>query len=635
MMMNTPWGKLLTTIGAFLLLAPGAEALEIKSPDGKLAVAVEVRSCGDKPGCLFYRVNYRGRTVLADSQLGLTLADAPPLEQGFQIVSSNTSSHDETWKPVCGERSQYRDHYEQLLLDLQDNQSPPRKLQLIFRVYDEGAAFCYNFPQQPALPQFTISAENTRFQFTGDHTVWAVYTAQGDYAGIRKPGGAMPLSKIKPGLERPLPVRIADDLYAALGEARLVDFARMKFHLAPGLQNALESLLDGPVIVKTPYRSPWRVVMVADCPGKLLENNGIFLNLNEPCAIPDTSWIKPGKVIRDVTLSTAGGKACVDFCAARNMQYVLFDAGWYGKESDRHSDASKVNVASKDAPGKQRLDLPGVIAYGKSKGIGVILYVNHVALEQQMDEVLPLYEQWGVAGVKFGFVNVGPQKWTDWLNEGARKCAARRLMLDVHDEYRPSGYTRTYPNWMTVEGIGGNEEFPTPIHNATLPFSRFLVGAADYTFCWYSNRLKNSHAHQLAISVIFYSPWTVLYWYDRPQQYRGEKELEFWDGLPTVWDDTRVINGRIGEYVTVARCKGRDWWVGTIHAVKNGPLAIPLGFLEPGKKYTATIYSDQTPDGSDPHAVKITTLPVDSTMVLPVDIPSNGGHAMRITPVAE
>ena len=634
-MILTQAGKLLAAIGAFLLLASWAGALEIKSPDGKLAVAVEVRSCGDKPGCLFYRVNYRGRTVLADSQLGLTLADAPPLEQGFQIVSSSTSSHDETWKPVFGERSQYRDHYEQLLLDLQDNQSPPRKLQLIFRVYDEGVAFCYNFPQQPALLQFIISAENTRFQFTGDHTVWAVYTAQGDYAGIRKPGGATPLSKIKPGLERPLPVRIADDLYAALGEARLVDFARMKFHLAPGLQNALESLLDGPVNVKTPYRSPWRGVMVADCPGKLLENNGIFLNLNEPCAIPDTSWIKPGKVIRDVTLSTAGGKACVDFCAARNMQYVLFDAGWYGKESDRRSDASKVNVASKDAPGKQRLDLPEVIAYGKSKGIGVILYVNHVALEQQMDQVLPLYEQWGVAGVKFGFVNVGPQKWTDWLNEGARKCAAHRLMLDVHDEYRPSGYARTYPNWMTVEGIGGNEEFPTPIHNATLPFSRFLVGAADYTFCWYSNRLKNSHAHQLAISVIFYSPWTVLYWYDRPQQYRGEKELEFWDGLPTVWDDTRVINGRIGEYVTVARRKGRDWWVGTIHAVKNGPLAVALGFLEPGKKYTATIYSDQTPDGSDPHAVKITTLPVDSTTVLPVDIPSNGGHAMRITPAGE
>jgi Glycosyl-hydrolase 97 C-terminal, oligomerisation/Glycoside hydrolase 97 len=188
---------------------------------------------------------------------------------------------------------------------------------------------------------------------------------------------------------------------------------------------------------------------------------------------------------------------------------------------------------------------------------------------------------------------------------------------------------------MTVEGIGGNEVFPTPVHNATLPFSRFLAGAADYTFCWYSPRLQNSHAHQLALSVIFYSPWTVLYWYDRPQQYRDERELEFWDHLPTTWDDTRVINGQIGASVTVARRKGKQWRVGTIHAVEGKPLEVPLDFLERGRKYMATVYTDKAADGNPSRMVKIEAMPVDRTTVLRVAIPTNGGHAMHIVPVEE
>ena len=161
-----------------------------------------------------------------------------------------------------------------------------------------------------------------------------------------------------------------------------------------------------------------------------------------------------------MTLTTGGGRACVDFCAAHHLQYVLFDAGWYGPENDRQSDARRVNVDPARNPHKNPLDLQAVLRYGQARGIGIILYVNHNAVEQQIDDILPLYEKWGVAGVKFGFVNVGPQKWTAWLNAAARQCAAHHLMLDVHDEYRPSGYTRTYPHWMTVEGIGGNETFP-------------------------------------------------------------------------------------------------------------------------------------------------------------------------------
>ena len=187
----------------------------------------------------------------------------------------------------------------------------------------------------------------------------------------------------------------------------------------------------------------------------------------------------------------------------------------------------------------------------------MILYVNHLALEQQLDEILPLYEKWGVKGVKFGFVNVGSQHWTRWLHEAIRKAAEHQLMVDVHDEFRSTGYQRTYPNLMTVEGILGNEGFPSPVHNATLPFTRFLTGPADYTYCWYSPRLKTTHAHQLALSTIYYSPWQFLYWYDRPAMYRGEPALEYWKHLPTAWDETRVLRGEIGARGFDRQAKGR------------------------------------------------------------------------------
>ena len=183
--------------------------------------------------------------------------------------------------------------------------------------------------------------------------------------------------------------------------------------------------------------TPWRVVMVAESPGRLLENNFLILNLNEPCAIADTSWIKPGKVIREVSLTTAGGKACVDFAVKRGLQYVEYDAGWYGHEYDPNADARAVNLDPKRSKGP--LDLHEVIRYADERGIGIIVYVNHLALEKQLDELLPLYKKWGIKGIKFGFVNVGSQQWTRWLHDAIRKCAEHQFMVDVHDEYRLTG----------------------------------------------------------------------------------------------------------------------------------------------------------------------------------------------------
>jgi alpha-glucosidase len=595
-------------------------AAGVKSPDGRL----EINLAADG-GRVFYRVDYDGKAILAPSRLGLVLKNALPLDQGLKIVGQTPSSRDSTWRPVCGERAEVRDHHNQLVVDLEDSSNPPRRLQITLRAYDEGAALCYTIPNQPGIERVVVSGESTQFRFTGNHVAWPVYSAQGVYTKAR-------LDEVKPQCERPLVVQIEDGPAAAVAEARLVDYARMKLGPVKGLPHALQAVLASDVAARTPLTTPWRVLMVGRTPGELLERNYLILNLNDPCAIEDTSWIKPGKVIREVTLTTAGGKACVDFAVKMGLQYVEYDAGWYGHEYDDASDATRVSVDPKRSPLKNALDLQEVIRYGDQRGIGIILYVNRRALERQLDEVLPLYRKWGVKGVKYGFVQVGSQQSTAWLHEAVRKAAAHRLMVDVHDEYRPTGYERTYPNFMTAEGVRGNEEMPPAELNLVLPFTRLLCGPADCTVCWYCDRVKNTRAHQLATSVVFYSPWQFLYWYDRPQQCQGDPELEFFKHVPATWDESRVVQGEIGRTITVARRKGRAWYVGSLNAVERRKVEIPLAFLDAGVQYEASIYSDDAPQGGAPTRVAIERKTVDSTGALAADMAANGGQAVRLIP---
>jgi alpha-glucosidase len=614
-------------------------AAELKSPDENIAVSFIVRDEGGREGCLFYTMSYRGKSILTESQLGFTLKDGTSFDSGFEIIQLARVSHDDTWKPVYGERASCRDHYNQAAVELRETKAPHRQMTLTFRAYNEGMAFCYTMPKQPAMERISIAKENTEFRFTADHAAWAVYSAQGDYAKTT-------ISQVKSGCERPLTLQVAEDCYIALGEAKLVDYARMKLAPLKGSPNGLVSDLTGGVETPLPLTTPWRFAMAASSPGRLLENNFILLNLNDPCAIADTSWIKPGKVIREVTLTTVGGKACADFAAKHGLQYIEFDAGWYGREDDDNSDASAVNVDPKRSKGP--LDLPEVIRYAGERGIGVILYVNRRALERQLDQILPLYRKWGVAGIKYGFVNVGTQQWTGWLHEAVRKAAAHRLMVDVHDEYRPTGYSRTYPNLMTQEGIAGDESSPPNSNTLTILFSRYLAGAADNTICYYDKRVERNatHAFQLAKAVCLYSPWQFLYWYDRPPnspqkvggagnaetQIGDEPELEFYDRIPTVWDDTKVIHGRIGEYAVMARRSGAEWFIGGMNSTEAQTLDVPLDFLESGREYSASIYSDDPSVQTRTH-VKIERQPVNSGTVLKVAMPAQGGQAIRIAPV--
>ncbi len=606
-----------------MLLSVHAQGEALKSPDGKVMVHFNVQDANGASGCLFWRVDYQGKPVLTDSRLGFSLADQPALDQGFKVTEVTRDSHDSTWQPVYGERSTVRDHYNELVVDLRERRKPKRMLRVTFRAYDEGAAVCYTFPEQPNLNTFTIAKERTQFRFMADHKTYPVYSAQGMYE-------ATTLSQVKKNCERPLPLVIPDGPVVAIGEARLVDYARMRLSPLRGSAHTLVSQLTGKVEVTAPYTTPWRFVMIGDTPGQLLEHNDLMLNLNDPCAIEDPSWIKPGKVIREVTLTTAGGMACVDFAAANGIQYVEYDAGWYGHEHDEKADARTVMVDPKRSKGP--LDLQAVIDYANSKGIGILVYVNRRHLERQLDEILPLYQRWGIKGIKYGFVQVGSQEWTTWLHEAIRKAAKYEMMVDVHDEYRPTGYSRTYPNFMTQEGIRGNECMPPPENNLILPFSRFLCGAGDYTVCWYTTRIQTTHAHQLGALVTYFSPLQFVFWYDKPDMFQGEPGTDFFKHVPVVWDDTRVLHGAIGEYITMARRSGDDWYVGSMNAVERRELKIPLTFLEAGKAYTAKIYEDAKPEGGDPFAVAVREMAVDSSMVIKADMAANGGHAMRIVP---
>jgi alpha-glucosidase len=346
--------------------------------------------------------------------------------------------------------------------------------------------------------------------------------------------------------------------------------------------------------------------------------------------------------MREVILSTKGAKDLVDFAVKRHLQYIHFDAGWYGAEESPASDATHVNVDPRRNP-KNDLNLQEVIRYAKQKGIGVWLYVNHLALEKQLDTLLPLYEKWGISGIKFGFVNVGSFYWNKWLLDAVKKCAAHHLMVDIHDEYRPTGFSRTYPNLLTQEGIRGNEEFPDATHNTILPFTRFLAGAADYTICYYqrpemkpgfpaSRYLKTTSAHQMALSVDYYSPLQFMYWYDKPEDSHNEPELEFFDHIPTVWDDTKVLDGEIGKFITIARRSGNNWFVGSITNDDARDIKINCSFLAPGKKYKATIYYDD-PDAPTRTKVSLKKIIVDASTVLDSHLLPSGGQAIWIRPL--
>lgn len=609
-----------------------AKEMKISSPDGKYQFTLNEES-----GNLHYTLYWNNKEAIQHSLLGINANTE--WRDGLQIGEVTSTKRDTLWHPVYGERSTIRDQYNTSSIVI-TRQNSRDKLILDVRAYNEGIAFRYRFPGGQYLK---ITDEYTEYTLPEGTKAYFTPRAQTSYEHL-------PLQGWPGESERPLLLTLPDGIYVCLAEAQVTDYVRTKFKLSADKKNTILSAMYGPVEEIAPYHTPWRVIMCADKPGEILEHNDLILNLNPPCQIKDPSWIKPGKVMREVTLTTEGGKALVDFAVKRKLQYIHFDAGWYGFEYDKASDATTVTLDPRRNPNTNALNLKEVVDYAKQHGIGVILYVNQRALQQQLDEILPLYKSWGIAGIKFGFVQVGSQVWTKWMHEAVKKCADYGLMVDIHDEYRPTGFSRTYPNLMTQEGIRGNEEFPDATHNATLPFTRFVAGAADYTICYYrqdfgrldtdkdnygvprSKSIQTTPAHQLALAAIYYSPLQYMYWYDKPSDSQDEPELKFFDDIYTTWDDTKVLQGEVGQFISIARRKGEEWFVGSITNNEARTLPVSLDFLQEGKNYIAEIYTDGDKSIKTRTKVRVSTYRVNNKTKLHFNLKASGGAALRLIP---
>lgn len=619
---------------AMTVLAGHPKELKLASPGGTQQVTFFQQEEGPSKSEIRYRVSYKGKEVIAESRAGLQLDNRTwEMALGMRTIKQpdcwmdNFSvdsvayfpAVDHTWNPVYGERSTVRDRYNAATMYLSKHDESGYRLNIEVRAYDEGIAFRYYFPEHPRAVFHKVVQDLTEYTLPEGTLAWAEEWAQAPFRRVA-------VNELTRPVERALTLELPGGLWTALADADVDDWCLTKFQASATKANTLTSVMYSPVDIVTYYATPWKVVMTAEKPGQLLENNDIILNLNPPCALADTQWVKPGTIMRETTISTEGAIATIDFCSAHNIPYMLFDWLWYVPCTSHDGDATKV---------VDKLDMPRVIAYAKQKGVGVWVYVNQHALMKQARELFPLLRQWGVVGVKSGFVQYASHRWSTWLHDLVRLAAENQLLMNIHDEYRPSGFSRTYPNLLTQEGICGNEEWPDATHNVTLPFTRMVNGAADYTICYYDRRLKNTHAHQLAASLVFYSPLQTIFWYDKPAMYGGEPEISWFEQLRTVFDDSRVLSGAPGQHIVMARRSGDTWFVGAMTNNDGSTEKVDLSFLDKGRTYVAHVYTDGGDEVKTRTHVRCASLVVDAGMTMTFQLKPKGGAAIRFEPIGK
>lgn len=635
----------------------------VASPDG--LTTVEISQDGARG--LYYTVERAGEPVLGKSRLGLVLKDAPDMAEGFRVEKATESSHADTWHPVWGEESSIDNVYNELRLDLsQPKTAPGRRIAVVFRVFDDGIGFRYEFPRQKALGDFTIMDELTEFNFTAAHRSWSL-----PVEGIRFYEGLfreLPLDSIG-WASTPVTIKTDSGMCMALHEANLTDYAAMNVQATPGstcLKAALTPWQSGEKVFVTDVRTtPWRTLIIApDEAGMLLSR--IMLNLNEPCRIEDTSWIRPQRYIgvwwcyhmKTATwhagpehgATTANVKRHMDFARRHNFDAVLVE-GW---NPDWISWDFSYTRPYDD------FDLDSITAYGKEQGVALIGHHEtggRIAnYEAQMEDGFRLYRDHGVNYVKTGYVgDLLDDKERHSSQFGVRhyrkviETAARyNIAIDNHEPVMPTGLQRTYPNLMTQEGVRGQEWNAwcpeggnPPRHTVTLPFTRGLAGPMDFTPVIFNfdnkvfpqTRPCTTLAKQLALFVILYSPLQMAA--DMIENFEANPgPLSFVCDCPTDWDKTVYPEAEIGHHITVARkAKGSGtWFVGSATGDEARRATIPLGFLDAGCKYRAVIYRDG-PDSDwadNPYPVTIETRDVTSDTVLDIDQARSGGTAIKI-----
>lgn len=666
----------LALIGWATLVQAAPQVASVESPGKVLKVSLLLDG-----GTARYRVERLGDTVVEDSKLGFALRDGR-LDGDFALLGQQRRSVDDTWEQPWGERRLTRDHFNELTVQLTETTGRKRRLDVVFRVYDDGLGFRYVFPEQPNLREAIIDDELTEFAIAPESTAWWIPAGEPihyEYLYQRTPLREVPL------VHTPMTLRSRDGLHLAIHEAALVDYAGMWLRRTEGqrLRAQLSPSAEGWKVRRTlPFATPWRTLQIADRAGGLVESD-LILNLNEPNALGDVSWVKPAKYLGvwwsmhldneswatgpKHAATTAKTRKVIDFAAAHGFRGVLVEGwnpGWDGNWVGNGYDFDFTR-ATPD------FDIEALSAYGLKKGVHLIGHhetgcaIEHY--EDQLGAALDLYARLGVDQFKTGYVcddgqvdrrnPAGGPLWREWHDgqfmarhhlKVVQEAARRHLSVNPHEPIKDTGLRRTYPNWISREGARGMEynawgQPPNPPgHEVNLVFTRMLAGPMDYTPGILS--LKGRHgqaipstlARQLALYVVLYSPIQMAA--DLPEHYLQHREaFRFIEDVAVDWEQSRVLDGEVGDYVTIVRRdrNSRDWFLGSITDEHGRVLPVPLGFLEPGVRYRAEIYRDG--EGADfrsnPFAFARETREVTSADALTLVLAPGGGQAIRFTPI--
>lgn len=684
-----------------------AAAVEVTSPDGNIKVTVDVPG-----GVPTYSMTFGDKNVVKPSKLGIELVNDTDLTDGFEITGTKTLPFDETWQPVWGETRDIRNHYNELLVEMKQP-ATDRLMNLRFRVYDDGMGFRYEFPQQKNLVYFVVKEEHSQFAMDGDHTAWWIAgdydTQEYDYTESRlseirslMDGAITPNSsqtQFSPtGVQTSLQMKTDNGLYINLHEAALVDYSCMHLNL-DDKNMVFESWLTpdakgNKAYMQAPTKTPWRTVMVSDDARDMLASN-LILNLNEPCAYDDTSWIKPVKYVGvwwemighgkewsytydlpSVKLdtldysktkphgrhpaNTENVKRYIDFAAEHGFDQVLVEGwnegweDWFGQSKDYVFDF---------VTPYPDFDLKGLNDYAHSKGVKLMMHHETSAsvrnYERHLEKAYQLMNDYGYNSVKSGYVgNIIPRgeyHYSQWMNNhylhAVKEAAKHKIMVNAHEASRPTGLARTYPNLIGNESargteyqaMGGNDKS----HTSILPFTRLQGGPMDYTPGIFefdlstftpgnNSKIASTIPGQLALYVTMYSPLQMAA--DLPEHY--EKHLDafqFIKDVPVEWERSVYLEAEPMEYVTIARKdkNSDEWYVGSTAGLADRKSTISLSFLDPGRKYEATIYAEapdaNTLDGQTRYT--ITKKTVTSKSKLTLNALAGGGYAISIKPL--
>jgi len=664
-------------IPLFVLLssavAHAAPGPRVASPDGTIVVELAT----DNDGRPAYAVSRKGQPVIASSRLGFLLLDAPKFERNIEIVQPRTRTFDETWEQPWGERRSIRNHYNELTVTLKEKAKPFRSFDVVFRVFDDGVGFRYRFPKQPGLERVKIGEELTEFSLARDATAW--WIPAGEWNREEYLYHRTPIQQVGDA-QTPITFRFEDGTHLSIHEAALVDYSgmnltrvedrKLKADLTPGIG-------EGKVVRAAPFDTPWRTLLLSDDAAGLAMSS-LTLNLNEPNALGDVSWVKPMKYVGvwwemhlDLKSWASGPKhgatnenvrKHIDFAAKHGFGGVLvegwnvgWDGDWFGNGEDFSFTQSYPDF-----------DLEALSRYARSKNVVLIGHHetsgNAAHYESQLDAAFDLYQRVGVPAVKTGYVADASQAkvtgadgkrhyaWHEGQDMARHhlkvvtEAAKRRIAVNPHEPIKDSGLRRTYPNWITREGARGMEFSAwgqpgnPPEHEANLVFTRLLAGPMDYTPGIFGMKTRSTDgiattwAKQLSLYVVIYSPLQMAA--DLLENYeKNPAPFQFIKDVPVDWDDTRVLNGEVGDYVTIARKErgGPNWYLGALTDEDGRTLSVPLTFLDEGRRYTAQIYrdGDKAHWKTAPQDIVIEERSVVRGDTLTLKLAPGGGQAIR------